>query len=109
VSCDGTPIGACGLKNKTTQSAEYWGYIGERIYHGHGLGYSMLQQVIQKAEEMELDNVILKVLLDNLIAINLYKKCGFAEYRRDSRFIYMIKNMCNNSNFSHNADTVIGG
>jgi RimJ/RimL family protein N-acetyltransferase len=90
-------IGACGLKNKTDRTAEYWGYIGDRSYHGHGLGYSMLSQVIKKAEEMNLGQVTLKVLCDNMIAYNLYKKCDFFEYHRDNRLIYMVRYMLDNT------------
>ena len=74
---DGNPIGACGLKQITKHDAEYWGYIGEKQYWGKGLGKEILAGMINSAKELNLSSIYLKVIHDNLRAINLYKKMGF--------------------------------
>jgi len=73
------PIGAMGLKNISTcdQSAEYWGYIGEKEYWGKGIGKFILKQAIIKAGELHLKKIYLKVSYKNIIAKNLYLKMGF--------------------------------
>jgi len=71
------PIGACGLKNITKNDAEYWGYIGEKSYWGKGLGKIILSKTLQKAKELDVESIWLKVNKSNIRAINLYKKAGF--------------------------------
>lgn len=74
---NGKPIGACGLKKITKTDAEYWGYIGEKEYWGKGFGKLILTAMIDKAKELGLSSVYLKVITDNPRAISLYNRLGF--------------------------------
>lgn len=88
----GIPIGACGLKiSSEGDSAEYWGYIGEKNLYGKGLGAEMLRQTEQKAVDLYIKRLWLKVLPDNERALRLYHKRGFEEFGKDRIFIYMEK------------------
>ena len=71
------PIGAMGLKHINTQTAEYWGYIGEKKYWGKGIGSFMIEQAINKARELNLDEIYLMVGKQNNKAKELYLKKGF--------------------------------
>ena len=85
------PIGVCGLKNITDIDGEYFGYIGEKEFRGKGLGRTMINQIIDKARNMGLSSIYLKVLHENIPALSLYSKLGFEKYRFDETFIYMKK------------------
>ena len=75
--CDDTPIGALGLKHITKETAEYWGYIGERDYWGSGLGSQMMRFALGEAKRLELRGLYLVVHRENPRAIALYQKHGF--------------------------------
>jgi RimJ/RimL family protein N-acetyltransferase len=77
VSSDGVPIGATGLKHITGARAEYWGYIGDRKYWGTGLGREMLKFGLEKAKELHLAEVYLRVHNNHARAIRLYTNAGF--------------------------------
>ena len=77
ISCDGIPVGALGLKNITKDQAEYWGYIGDRAYWATGLGEEMMRFILNKARELGLSELYLKVHCDNARAVRLYTKFGF--------------------------------
>lgn len=87
------PIGVCGIKTITDVDGEYFGYIGEKCYRGKGLGKEMMNQVIEKARQLGLSTVYLKVLHENIPAISLYSKLGFNEYQNDETFSHMIKSI----------------
>ena len=91
ILADSKPIGACGLKKITKKDCEYWGYIGEKLYWGKGIGKIMLNSLEQIAKEMNLKSIWLKVLKDNIRAINLYKKAGYEVEKEDHELIYMRK------------------
>lgn len=61
VKYNGIPIGACGIKHKTFDKGEYWGYIGEKKYWGRGIGKKMLQYIEQRARIMNLTTLYLHV------------------------------------------------
>lgn len=77
VEYNGQPIGVSGLKRIANKKAEYWGYIGEKAFWGKGLGKEMMKEVINKALELGLDTLWLRVRKYNPRAINLYKRIGF--------------------------------
>jgi RimJ/RimL family protein N-acetyltransferase len=77
VALDGKPIGAAGLKNQRNELAEYWGYLGEKEYWGMGLGRELILLVEDKAMELGLSSLELKVSKKNLHAIRLYQSMGF--------------------------------
>lgn len=51
----------------------------------------MMSLIEEKAIEIGLEELFLKVLPDNERAIRLYRKRRFLEYKRDERFIWMNK------------------
>jgi len=77
IESDGYKIGACGLKNITNTECEYWGYIGEKSFWGKGAGSIILKLVEEKAKDLNIKRIWLKVRNDNERAIRLYNKCGF--------------------------------
>lgn len=76
---DREAIGAVGLKNidYENQTGEYFGYIGEKQYWGMGIGMEMLIFMKEKAKELGINTLKLKVHPSNTRAIYLYKKFGF--------------------------------
>ncbi|MVN78984.1 GNAT family N-acetyltransferase [Hymenobacter sp. HMF4947] len=86
-----TPIGVMGLKNIAYNEGEYWGYIGDKAYWGKGIGSWMMEEIAQSAKHIGITKIYLKVLHDNIRAINLYKKSGFSVSDKDSTFTFMEK------------------
>ncbi|RYF82170.1 MAG: GNAT family N-acetyltransferase [Chitinophagaceae bacterium] len=74
---EGKPVGAMGLKHITNRDAEYWGYIGERNYWGKGIGAFMIKQAKDKARQLSLSSIYLRVSSGNERAKRLYEKMGF--------------------------------
>jgi len=89
IELNNSPIGACGLKYITNQTAEYWGYIGEKSYWGKGYGKYLLHYCIQKAIDLHLKTITLKVTRTNQRAIKLYVKNGFIEIKHEDDLIVM--------------------
>ena len=77
IEIDGTPIGAFGLKHVTPESAEYWGYVGDRSRWGRGVGQWMLARACDEARRLGLRRLHLRVLRDNARAISAYRRFGF--------------------------------
>lgn len=79
VNCNGTPIGACGLKHiEISYQAEYWGYIGEKVFWGQGIGYNIINELSSIAvDKYNLKSLYLHVNNDNIRALRLYEKSGF--------------------------------
>ena len=71
------PIGAMGLKHISKTSAEYWGYIGEKVFWGKGIGAFILEEAIKKAKQLGLQQVYLHVNNTNSRAKQLYINKGF--------------------------------
>lgn len=90
-SADNVPIGAVGLKhiNYVDNCAEYWGYIGEKEYIGHGIGKWMLSQMINKGNDLGLSLIYLHVADYNERALKLYAKMGFKLKGKTGNMIYM--------------------
>jgi RimJ/RimL family protein N-acetyltransferase len=91
VSHKDLPIGVCGLKNITNKDCEYWGYIGDKKYWGIGLGSIIMKLLEEKAIELELESIWLRVLNDNVRAIKLYKKNGYRNECGNTDSIIMRK------------------
>lgn len=92
VEISGIKIGACGLKNIINSACEYWGYIGEKTYWGHGLGHEMMTLAEEEARVLGMSGIWLKVIKDNNRAISLYKKQGYNfESETDTLFVMRKK------------------
>jgi RimJ/RimL family protein N-acetyltransferase len=85
----GLPVGACGLKHVSNYTAECWWYIGDMSVHGVGVGFVMSQLVLKKAKEIKLSSLWCKVLIENKISENHFKKIGFVYYDSDEKFHYL--------------------
>ncbi|MCI7163897.1 MAG: GNAT family N-acetyltransferase [Butyricimonas virosa] len=87
------PIGACGIKHKTFDNGEYWGYIGEKNYWGRGIGKKMLQFIEQRAKIMNLNTLYLHVSNDNVRAFNLYCQFGYLVISMNGNLVKMSKQL----------------
>lgn len=74
---NGEPIGAMGLKHITNDTAEYWGYIGEKKYWGKGIGAFMMSEAVSRAKTLGLKELYLFVNDQNTRARKLYLNQGF--------------------------------
>lgn len=77
ITCNNLPIGVCGIKNISDKSGEYWGYIGEKLYWGLGIGKWIMTSMKNEAIALGLSQLVLSVNISNKRAINLYKDSGF--------------------------------
>lgn len=95
ICVDGMGIGAIGLKNINwiDQSAEYFGYIGEKEYWGKGIGATAMELIESYAAEMHLCRLYLKVLRTNTRAIAMYIRCGYKRIDTKEEMIFMEKQM----------------
>ncbi|MBC5621844.1 GNAT family N-acetyltransferase [Butyricimonas hominis] len=93
VKYNGIPIGACGIKHKTFDKGEYWGYIGEKKYWGRGIGKKMLQYIEQRARIMNLTTLYLHVSTDNVRAFNLYCQFGYLVISMNGNLVKMNKQL----------------
>ena len=90
---NGKPIGAVGIKNICGKTGEYWGYIGEKEYRGHGIGHALVDQMCQDAIYMGLTSLYLHVADFNLRAYKLYEQHGFIPEEIMNGIVYMRKNL----------------
>jgi RimJ/RimL family protein N-acetyltransferase len=95
IMVDNVPVGVCGLKNITEEKAEYWGYIGEKKYWGKGIGKTMMNMTIDKAKELRLQKINLKVLNNNYRAIKLYDYFGFKVTDNENNILIMTFDLDN--------------
>lgn len=74
-------VGAVGIKgiDQLNRTSEYWGYIYPNEFRNKGLGKQMLEFCLEKAKDMGLDSVWLRVSLENKPARLAYKQWGFHE------------------------------
>lgn len=73
----GKNIGAVGLKNIKNNTAEYFGYIGEKEYWSKGLFQTILKMITLECVKFSVKKIYLNVNRDNLMAIKAYVKNGF--------------------------------
>lgn len=95
ITADGLPIGVLGLRNidKEKGCGEYFGYIGEKSYWGKGVGKWMMSATEKLALENCINEILLKVVIDNFRAINLYCSTGYRIYRLDGNIYEMRKKL----------------
>jgi len=79
---DHTLIGFGGLKQAKNNRAELCNLHLHPQQQGKGLGKRLAQILIQDAEELGYDTVELHVTATQVAAINLYRKLGFVETKR---------------------------
>lgn len=85
VFIENNPAGSINLQNmKHKELNSEWGYyIGDSAYKGIGLGKCILFKFLEMFfEEIEFKTLVTKVLSNNVIALNLYKKFKFKKIDR---------------------------
>ena len=87
----GTAIGVMGFKHIDQDSAEYFGYIGEQLWGGRGLGKQLMDSAFAIAAARGWRTISLHVLADNFIAVNLYFDKGFRIVSASDGIFYMTK------------------
>lgn len=90
---NGVKIGVVGLKNINRNSAEYWGYIGEKEHWGQGIGKIMLTYTENIARDKEIKFIYLKVSKDNKRAKSLYLKNGYIFFKEEKEFLILEKQL----------------
>jgi len=79
---DDTHIGNCGLYHVDWihRRAEFWILIGNREYHGRGIGTETTALILKYAfQSLNLQRVYLHVAENNAPAVALYSKTGFVK------------------------------
>jgi RimJ/RimL family protein N-acetyltransferase len=93
VELDGEPVGVFGLKNITSEQAEYFGYLGEKRVWGAGHGYQMLLAAFRQAKARGCRRVYLRVWKENERAIALYCRYGFEVVGQEGAEILMDRHV----------------
>jgi RimJ/RimL family protein N-acetyltransferase len=93
VRLGGSPVGAFGLKHITNERAEYWGYLGPKHLWGQGYGAHLVRGGIDAAVARGIGELYLHVGLDNVRAMRLYHRHGFAERWRDEEVARMVRQL----------------
>jgi RimJ/RimL family protein N-acetyltransferase len=89
VNYNGISIGVVGLKNITSQDAEYFGYIGEKDYWGLGIFKSFFQYVINESKSLNISKLYLHVASSNERAIKAYMTNGFYQKNKSNDILKM--------------------
>lgn len=88
---NGKKVGAGGIKNIKKDEGEMFCYIGELSYVGKGWGDLLIEELVNKAKELCLSRLYLKVLNNNERAIKSYQKNSFIKESEDNKFSYMYR------------------
>ena len=91
VSLNGRPIGCFGIKqiDRRQKTGEYWGYIGDPHLWGKRIGPWILSEAAARAAARGLDSLYLRVWIENLRAIRLYRRAGFDDSSLDGDVLKM--------------------
>ena len=89
VELDGKPIGVFGIKNITSGTGEYWGYIGRKDLWGRGIGRWIIERALERAAAANLSRLNLKVVPTNSRAIRLYRDMGFVQTKSEEGLLHM--------------------
>lgn len=92
IVCNNKKIGVVGLKNIVGNSAEYFGYIGDKTFWNRGLSKSMLGYTCEYAKKNGISVIWLRVIKDNPRAIRAYQKYGFEVYNENNNELLMRLN-----------------
>jgi RimJ/RimL family protein N-acetyltransferase len=99
IELDNNPIGVCGIKNISGLSGEYWGYIGEKRFWRQGFGRWILNQMLNKAMDLGLSKVWLRVSCNNERAIRLYEHFSFNVQNCEHGIMIMERELYGNKAF----------
>jgi len=85
-------VGWCDAMRYQVNSLNHRAGIGmgvQKEYRGKQIGEKLLLATIEYSRQTEIKRIDLDVREDNISAINLYKKCGFVEYARMKKGIFL--------------------
>lgn len=95
-NANGELIGYTGIAqiNETNLSGEYFIFIGNKSYHGKGIGTYVTKEIVKIGfQELGLNRIMLTVSEKNIGAVNAYTKANFKTegimrqaFYRDGRF-----------------------
>ena len=82
-------IGNTEFFNRVYKEAE-WGIVMTRSMQDKGFGQEALRRMIDYGfDDLGLERIYLAVYTDNPRAAHVYEKCGFKEYDRTEKDIFM--------------------
>lgn len=82
-------IGNTEFFNRVYKEAE-WGIVMTRFMQDKGLGTEALRRMIDYGfDDLGLERIYLAVYTDNPRAAHVYEKCGFKEYDRTEKDVFM--------------------
>lgn len=79
IIADDEVIGHINLNKLDSKKAELQIVIGEKEYWGQGIGKEAIRKMIEIAEDLELEKIIIELRPENSRALNLYKKSDFKQ------------------------------
>lgn len=89
VEVDDELVGSLGITNIKDHEAEVSRVVSSLEHEGKGYMRDAMEKLIEGAVSTGMRRLYLDVLLDNIRAINFYKKLDFEEYKRDNESMYM--------------------
>jgi diamine N-acetyltransferase len=83
-------VGNVQLTDMTAEEAQFHIFIGNREYHGKGIGTQATRLILEKAfHEFGLKRVYLEVREQNIAAVTSYGNCGFEIVSKSSDTLTM--------------------
>ena len=73
---DGKVVGCCGC-TESYGEANIDNVVVAEAYRNKGIAQAMLQELIARGEERQIQAFTLEVRVSNAAAIHMYEKCGF--------------------------------
>jgi GNAT superfamily N-acetyltransferase len=86
-------VAACGLVLETDTTARIVRLSVDLHHRGRGIGFRLVNQVIDLAREIGLRQILVETNLDWYQAISLYRRCGFDIQRSDSTSNHFVLDM----------------
>ena len=78
--CKNRIIGYAGIAkiSETNLSGEYFIFIGDKTYHGKGVGTYVTKEIVKSGfQELNLNRIMLTTFEKNISAVKAYTKAGF--------------------------------
>lgn len=89
---DGQIVGSGGLIRETPAIGRIVRLSVASKLRRSGIGQQIVQYLINRADQLNLDRLVTETNIDWTSAIGLYEKIGFQEYKRDTECIHFYLN-----------------
>jgi len=83
----------CGYGHIDKDNLIWLGIFISKKFRGKGIGSVLLDELLNRCKEINLDTISLSVYKKNIGAINLYKKKGFKVFKENNVSYFMKKNI----------------